>query len=329
MHERENYDLSVRRCLAAFTASAVVATISLPEKTVANELKPLDTFRDCEACPEMVVLPLGEFLMGAPADEGRRAFVWNGARNAPVNRANPYLKMDDGPMVKVVVDTPFAIGLTEVTNTQWLACVNDGGCNEYVPERVLKSVSARSVVSAGDEHPVAHVSFSDQISYIEWLNGKAGAEAYRLPTEAEWEYAARAGTRTRFSQGDDLTSDQANFSRGSTEHFEGRIRNDLVDRSITVPVGTLDAANDWGLRHMSGNVMELTQSCWTARLPALTSTSDWIDASSMDECKRATRGGAFTSPLDGIRVAWRGSRDQNRRTQNTGFRVVKQLEGID
>ena len=109
-----------------------------------------------------------------------------------------------------------------------------------------------------------NVSYYDIQEYVSWLNGKVGADVYRLPTEAEWEYAARAGTISRFAQGDELTAEQANFSRSATENVRrGREMPHLTDRHMPVTVEHLDAAILWAVRHMSGNVSEWTQSCWS------------------------------------------------------------------
>src|SRR5690606_27643739 len=113
----------------------------------------------------------------------------------------------------------------------------------------------------GPQHPVINVSYLDSLEYVAWLNGQVGAEVYRLPTEAEWEYAARAGTETPFAQGDELTAEQANFSRSASENLRGEPMPWLLDRYMPVPVNELGAANAWGVRHMSGNVVELTLSC--------------------------------------------------------------------
>ncbi len=112
-------------------------------------------------------------------------------------------------------------------------------------------------------HPAINVSYLDTLEYVAWLNAQVGAPVYHLPTKAEWEYAARADTETPFAQSEALTAEQANFSRRSTEHVLGKVMPELVDLYQPVEVDDLDAANTWGVRHMSGYADELTLSCWS------------------------------------------------------------------
>jgi formylglycine-generating enzyme required for sulfatase activity len=143
--------------------------------------------------------------------------------------------------------------------------------------------------------------------YLAWLNTVVGADVYRLPTEAEWEYAARAGTDSRFAQGDELSPDQANFSRAGTERLRGTAMPGLTNRPTPVPVDELDAANPWGVRHMSGNVRERTRSCWTDTHPGLAKSSAYLALSqAQGECERVSKGGAFTGAMDFARPAARG-----------------------
>jgi formylglycine-generating enzyme required for sulfatase activity len=289
-------------------------------------LEPLTVFRDCEACPDMVVLPLGEFVMGAPGDEFHRNHtLCNGVPQRATPEC-PYTKDDERPQHRVVVDIPIAMGRTEVTYEQWMACVEGGGCGGYVPpETTLVDGGAGGTAVVTGSHPVLEVSYLDALAYVTWLNREVGAEVYRLPTEAEWEYAARAGTTTRFAQGDELTSEQANFHGRLTEFVLMEPRPDFLTRGVPVPVEELDAANAWGLRHMSGNAMEVTLSCYTSRLGGWSTTSEWLRESGGESCERAVRGGDWGSPLDILRVAWRGPQTEEWRLKYSGFRVVREL----
>ena len=168
-----------------------------------------------------------------------------------------------------------------------------------------------------------------------WLNKEVGKSVYRLPTEAEWEYAARAGTTTPFAQGETLTADQANFSRQGTEFLLSRGQEprlslpDLVDREMPVPVDELDAANGWGVRHMSGNVSELTLSCWSDQHLGLPSDSAYLaNATSQLSCRRVDKGGAFNSAMDHVRLARRYRPTETYRRDFLGFRVVRELDSI-
>ena len=140
--------------------------------------QPGETFRDCAECPEMVVIPAGSFMMGSPAIFYR----------------------DEGPRHRVTIPRAIALGKYEVTFGEWDTCVGAGGCSHR----------------PGDERwgrgnrPVIRVSWDDAREYVRWLSRKTGHE-YRLPSEAEWEYAARAGTTTPFYFGNDINSRQANY----------------------------------------------------------------------------------------------------------------------
>jgi formylglycine-generating enzyme required for sulfatase activity len=314
---------------------------------------PLEVFRDCDVCPEMIELPLGEFMMGAPEDEFRSNLVLYDGVFQPATSEHPYLKQDEGPQHVVSVDIPIAMARNEVTVDEWMVCVADGGCGGYVPElaigrmgpidAIVRSLSeedftqspsgkARAEAMAGNDfltingnYPILYVSYIDAQAYISWLNKKIGTDAYRLPTEAEWEYAARAGMQTRFAQGDELTSTQANFSGWETERSLLEKRPDLLTRGFPVPVDELDAANRWGLRHMSGNAGEITLSCYMERYAGWTTTSEWLARSFGQNCERVVRGGGFAFEMGIARVAWRASVDQTSQTKFDGFRIVREL----
>ena len=147
-----------------------------------DQLRPGVRFRDCAECPEMVVIPAGSFLMGSPESEKGR-------------------DSDEGPQHRVTIPAPFAAGVYEVTFEEWDACVADGGCGGYRPDDEGWGRGRR---------PVINVSWREAQAYINWLSQKTGGE-YRLLSEAEWEYAARAGTTTRYSFGNSISRSKANF----------------------------------------------------------------------------------------------------------------------
>ena len=306
--------------LCSAVASADTSPVDL------SGLEPLDTFQDCDLCPQMIVLPAGSFMMGAIIGESRNPFDAYGP-DATGRRRGPdevNIIPNEHPRHRVEMDIRFAIARNEVTHAEWMACVDDGGCDYEPDHRVFTPNGYRAL---GPNHPAINVSYLDVLKYVAWLNDKVGAQVYRLPTEAEWEYAARAGTQTPFAQGEELTVDQANFSRAATENILGVSMPLLVDQRGPVPVDELDAANAWGLRHMSGNVYELTMSCWSDEHLSIASDQEYlIEARSRSECRRVAKGGAFNIAMDGLRPAARIRPAEDRRRDWIGFRIVRELD---
>jgi len=303
--------------------------------TDGRTVAPLERFRECEHCPEMIVMPQGSFMMGAILGESRNPFNIYGPLDdttlVPRVRGPDEINIipNEHPRHPVKMDIPYAISRNETTRAEWMACVKDGGCT-YVPDHWVLQPSMEHA-PLGPNHPVINVSYLDVQEYVAWLNAQVGAEVYRLPTEAEWEYAARAGTQTRFAQGDDLTADQANFSRKGTEQLRRGVQMpDLIDRWIPVQVDELDAANDWGVRHMSGNVQEVTLSCWTDQHLGLATDSAYLanSPSSQGSCKwdrRVSKGGGYHNGMDHVRPARRRRPLETWRFNDSGFRVIREL----
>lgn len=295
---------------------------------------PLQSFRECESCPEMIVMPSGPFMMGAIPGESRNPFDIE----RPVDQKDKVFRVrtpdeiniipSEHPRHSVEMDIPYAIARNETTHAEWMACVEAGGCTHVPDHRVLKP---SGYIPLGPDHPAINVSYFDALEYVAWLNKQVGKVVYRLPTEPEWEYAARAGTTTPFAQGDELTADQANFSRRATENLLGRGRQplpelpELVNRYMPVPVDDLDAANGWGVRHMSGNVFELTQSCWSDEQLELSSDSAYLaNGDTQRSCLRVVaKGGAFNTAMDSLRPAARVRPAKDTRRDFQGFRVVR------
>ncbi|WP_170411416.1 formylglycine-generating enzyme family protein [Ruegeria atlantica] len=277
----------------------------------------------------MIVMPPGSFMMGAIPGESRNPFTFYGKDGYLGVRGPDEINIipSEHPRHRVKMDILYAIGRNEVTHAEWMACVDAGGCS-HVPEHSVQTLYGQ--VTLGTDHPVINVSYLDALEYTAWLNSLVGEEVYRLPTEAEWEYAARAGTETRFAQGDELTADQANFSRRATEHLRGREVSlpALKNRRIPVPVEDLDAANAWGVRHMAGNVDEITLSCWTEEHLGLPTSSAYLSLSKQQSsCERVVaKGGAFNTAMDGLRPASRIRPTLDRRRPYPGIRVVRIFE---
>ena len=302
-----------------------VALVSLPVSAA-----PLDTFQDCPVCPVMVELPLGSFVMGGPPGESRLNVHW-GPPIRSVTPEDPYIAEHEGPLHRVEIDRPIAMGRDEVTFGEWMACVEDGGCGGYRPPMEMLAAPGDQTprrVALTRQHPVNEVSYLDMQLYVDWLNEKVGTPVYRLPTEAEWEYAARAGTQTPFWTGDEIGTDRANTLGSATEIMLGEARPDLVSRGVPVPVKELDAANPWGLRHMEGNVMERTISCWTERHADWATASEYLDAATDTSCRRVLKGGGYTNAMDYGRPARRAGTAEDARTRLARFRVVWEMDDV-
>ena len=246
----------------------------------ATEPKVGERFRDCAECPEMVVVPAGSFLMGSPKSERER-------------------HGDEGPVHRVEIAEPFAIGVYEVTFAEWDACAADGGCGGYLPDDEGWGRGRR---------PVINVSWEDAQAYVRWLSAKTG-KRYRLPSESEWEYAARAGTRTLFHTGETISTDQANYYG---KYYPGQ----------TVPVDTF-GANEWGLHDVHGNVWEWTEDCWNDRYTG--APADGSAWASGDCSQRVLRGGSWNYGPSNLRAANRNRITTGFRDDTIGFRVARTL----
>lgn len=242
--------------------------------------------RDCLACPDMAAISAGSFSFGSTAAE-------NGH------------KVTEGPVQQVQLAKPFAMAIRETTFDQWQACVDDGGCQSYQPADVGWGRKSR---------PVINVSFEDAQAYAQWLSSKTGHQ-YRLPTEAEWEYAARAGSASAFSFGDRLSVRRANYD--ARYPYSGA-KSEPHER--TLPTGAFEP-NVYGLFDMHGNVAEWTADCWTQSHTYVRSNGAPISA---DCSKRVIKGGAWSSGGWRLRAAYRADIEPSRRDTDIGFRVVRE-----
>ena len=283
-----------------------------------HDIAPLEMFQECADCPEMVVLPMGSFTMGAPLEESAAAFRLLRKPEPGVPVGWP----QEGPEHEVTIDIPIAMGRNEVTYAEFLACVEDGGC-AHTPDPDIRTLSG-FIYADDPRHPVIDVSYLDVLEYVAWLNRITDTNAYRLPTEAEWEYGAYGGADTKFGQGDSLTTDQANF--GVFHHRDGGSFPDRNNRRMPVPVDMLDAANAWGLRHMAGNVLEKTMSCLAQRHLGLPTSSAYLaDAQQADSCNHVVKGGMYGASVEYARPANRGIEKESTRSRSVGFRIVREV----
>ncbi len=240
--------------------------------------------------PEMVVIPAGRFMMGSPEGEWGR-------------------DDDEGPQRAVTVGR-FALGRREVTFSDWQVCVGGGGCKS--------NPSPDDRGWGRGSRPVINVSWDDAQEYIAWLNGKVDGAPYRLPTEAEWEYAARAGTVTPFWTGETISTDQANYN-GNHVYGNGR---EGIYRGKTLPVGILNTPNPFGLHDVHGNVWEWAQDCHTSYSNA---PVDGTAYSPLGCSQRVLRGGSWFNYPRLLRSAsrdWSGPAD---RYDLVGFRLARTL----
>ncbi len=258
-------------------------------------------FRDCEVCPEMVVVPAGAFTMGSSKWEtGRESFEWLEHQ--------------------VTIGYRFAVGIYEVTFDEWDACVRGGGCWRYEPDDDGWGRGTR---------PVINVSWNDATAYVAWLSATTGQQ-YRLLTEAEWEYVARAGTSTARYWGD-YTASQCRHANGLDAAGQG-VLPDYLDRDPvgcddgherTAPVGTY-TPNGFGLYDVLGNVSEWVDDCWHGAYNS-SPTPDGSARYDGDCSDRVYRGGSWLAEPDDLRSAYRlyASVDSRRRT--LGFRVARSV----
>ncbi|MGH8512813.1 MAG: formylglycine-generating enzyme family protein, partial [Gammaproteobacteria bacterium] len=249
-------------------------------------LTPWDTFRECSSindCPEMVVVPAGDFMMGLPTNE-------EGRTNS------------ENPQHNVTIAAPFAVSEFEVTFDEWDTCAAYGDCDP----QILDNDFGRG------RKPVINVSWYDAQRYAAWLSKMTG-KSYRLLSEAEWEYAARAGTKTSYSWGDEIGKGKANCL-GCGSEWDGK---------RTAPVGSF-AANAFGLHDMHGNVSEWVEDCYHTNYDGAPAYGlAWTAGG--DCSSRIFRGGGWNDSPVNLGSASRGTGRIFIRSNSLGFRVARRL----
>ena len=274
---------------------------------------PGDVFRDCPECPEMVVVPSGSFRMGDIAGGGESS---------------------ERPVHGVTIAEAFAVGRYEVTVGQFREFVDatsyrtGTGCNLWSGSawEIDRSKSWQDPgFNQTDQHPVGCMNWEDAEAYTIWLSRKTD-KSYRLLSEAEWEYAQRAGAAALWSHGNDATSicrygnTRDDTYRSITDDTAGALCD---DGSITkAPVGSYQP-NEFGLYDMTGNVYEWTQDCWNDSYSgAPIDGTSWMSG----DCSHHTlRGGSWPSSPWGLRSAFRRNFETENRSNNFGFRVARPL----
>ncbi|MEY4754114.1 MAG: hypothetical protein RJA44_1789 [Pseudomonadota bacterium] len=266
--------------LHAAGALTLLALLALPTRAAAEDTQPGRIFRDCtEAyCPEMVWLPRGSFMMGSlPAD--------------------PDQSRGENPRHRVRINYPLAVGRFEVTFEQFDACVADGGCTHRPADEKW----------GRDQRPVININWHDAQQFVAWLSGKTG-QRYRLLSEAEWEYSARAGQNAKYGAVDQI------------EQLAEHANWDGSKQRRTIAVGQLKA-NAWGLHDMIGNSREWVEDCHHDDYRGAPSNgSAWLGG---DCTRRLMRGGSWYDYALQQRASQRVDFQAGFRAFNFGLRVAR------
>ena len=256
-------------------------------------IKPGDSFKECATdCPEMIVVPAGSFKMGSPPEKSLFAIDIGGGD----------LFANGKPQHDVTIAKPFAVSRFELTFADWDACVAYGDCDSHIS----------SDNWGRGQQPVINVTWDDAQHYVAWLSQMTG-KTYRLLSEAEYEYAARAGTQTAYPWGDEIGKGNTNcISCGS--QWDGK---------QPAPVGSF-AANRFGLYDMVGNVSVWVEDCWHSNYDAAPADgSAWTEGGN---CKsRVCRGGAWNNAPLTLRPASRDRLPTDHRVYGFGIRVARTL----
>lgn len=307
------YAARAQEQLAALTSgtSNTGGATSAPVSTSAGTV-----FRDCPTCPEMVVIPAGAFVMGSPKSE-----AYSGDTERPTH--------------PVTLGRPFALAKTEVTRGQFAAFAREtvhpvgDTCKGYDQkgEWVERTGNWQNPgYSQDDSHPVVCVNWDDAQAYVKWLSRKTGKQ-YRLPSEAEWEFAARAGTTTPWYWGSngERACDFANIADNAARSqmpFLSWAEKCSDGHAHTAPVGQF-RPNAFGLFDMAGNVWEWVEDCYTDGYGGAPSNgSAWVAT----QCQaRVLRGGSWSFNPEGARSAKRIRSTPVERVGDIGFRPARML----
>lgn len=299
----------VSACLL-YIWSGVPAFAQAPVESALSQV-----FRDCDVCPEMVIVPPGSFVMGSPRTERGRY-------------------RDEGPRRTITIARAFAVGRYEITRGQFAAFSLATGREPSDACSGTLSWENPGFAQA-DDHPVVCVTWDDAQAYIRWLNAQTSG-GYRLLSESEWEYAARAGTDTIYPWGNFASHEYANYG---IDQGAGGLASGRDEWVNTSPSGRFPP-NEFGLSDMVGNVWEWTEDCYINTLAGVPSDGVPFTLAGMSaglasdnrtrsvSCsQRVARGGAFHMGPRGLRTAFRnGANQSNRGNAALGFRVAKTLD---
>lgn len=289
-------------CLYPITHILVISLLlmacsSAPRKTYSE----FESFQEPLAIgglgPKMIVVPAGKFIMGT-SETQRSVFK------------------SEHPAHPVHIKKPFAIGQFELTFQEYDEFVKSTGYQKP------SDLGWGSKYWGRGKTPVFNVSWHDAKRYLAWLSQQTGAH-YRLPTEAEWEYAARAGTTSTYTTGECITADQANFhDKEQYANCEptGQYRGKAIETGTFKP-------NAWGLYDVHGNILEWTEDCWHDSYDhAPADGSAWLDEDDANCQRRVLRGGSWSGRAVELRSGTRSNNLADFKSIFIGFRVVRELE---
>lgn len=247
--------------------------------SVGMDAEPGHVFKDCRVCPELVVIPSGTFEMGSLKG-----------------------KESEQPVKKITIYQPLAVGRFEVTFEEWDACHLEGGCSRKVHDRDW----------GRQKRPVINVLYSDIQEYLRWIREKTSSY-YRLPSEAEWEYAARAGTNTEYWWGDKMIKGYANCRNCGTKWSGIK----------SAPVGSFKS-NPWGLYDLHGNLLEYVEDCWANNHTTVPKNA--LPYLKPNCRSRVIKGGAWYYLPKTSRSAYRAKNDTRVFSYFIGFRVLREIK---
>ena len=275
---------AVSAASAARPASPVIAAPAVKTNTVTNTTtKPAgNELKDCAQCPLLIPIAAGTFTMGSNSDDP-----------------------GEKPPHRVTIAHPFAIGKYEVTVEQWNACADAGACTRIAPD-------SNASVAPPANSPMRNVSWDDAQVYVKWLS-KVGGKPYRLPSEAEWELAARGGTQSTYWWGEQM-------KKGTADCKEC---GDPYRADAPTPAGSF-APNPYGLYDMNGSVWEWVADCWHSSYKGAPADGrNWDDPS----CSvRVIRGGSWREGAAYMQSATRFKYSASVRQSQNGFRVARDVQ---
>lgn len=303
-----------------------VAAVATPSKPRPNRSgrRIGERFRDCAQCPEMVVVPAGSFVMGSTLEE-QEWVISNGVSQSSIS--------SESPRHEVTIEDAFAVGRMEVTVGEWrhyhdTASLDPGnGCwiLDGVWEESIWTNWTDPGFAQSEKHPITCVSWRDAKSYVQWLSDQTGKD-YRLLTEAEWEYVARANTTTyRYWGNDEADSEGCSYANSNDQAKGHRVNMSYScddGYAGTAPVGHY-RANDFDLHDTLGNVFEWVEDCWNSSYVSAPKTGK---AYTSGPCAyRVLRGGSWWDRPGGIRAATRIGWKETNRFSSGGLRVARTL----